>query len=56
MSNVGITLHNTGSIGNYKTDWMIFQNGNRVLVFEKQPKIIDGKFVFPIDSLLYDIQ
>jgi Fe-Mn family superoxide dismutase len=56
ISNGEITLYDTGSVKKYNTDWMIFQSGNRVLVFEKQPKIVDGKFVFPIDSLLYDIQ
>lgn len=52
----GITLEGTASVKIYKTDLMIFQRGKNVLVFNKTPKIVDGNFVFPSDSLLYDIQ
>jgi Fe-Mn family superoxide dismutase len=52
----GITLEGTASVKIYKTDLMIFQKGKNVLVFNKTPKIVDGNFVFPSDSLLYDIQ
>jgi Fe-Mn family superoxide dismutase len=52
----GITLEGTASVKIYKTDLMIFQKGKNVLVFNKKPKIVDGNFVFPSDSLLYDIQ
>ena len=52
----GITLNGTASVKIYNTDLMIFQKGRNVLVFDKKPKIVGGNFVFPIDSLLYDIQ
>jgi hypothetical protein len=51
----GIELEGTASVKLYKTDWMIFQRGKNVLVFDKKPKIVNGNFVFPPDSLLYNI-
>jgi len=48
-------LEGTASVKLYKTDWMVFQRGKNVLVFDKKPKIIKGNFVFPPDSLLYSI-
>ena len=51
----GITLEGTASVKLYKTDWMVFQRGKNVLVFDKKPKIVEGNFVFPPDSLLYNI-
>ena len=55
VSEDGITLEGTASVKLYHTDLMIFQKGKNVLVFDKKPKIVNGNFVFPIDSLLYDI-
>jgi hypothetical protein len=52
----GILLEGTASVKIYKTDLMIFQKGKNVLVFDKKPIIVDGNFLFPLDSLLYDIQ
>lgn len=52
----GILLEGTASVKIYKTDLMIFQKGRNVLIFDKTPIIIDGNFLFPLDSLLYDIQ
>jgi Fe-Mn family superoxide dismutase len=51
----GIELEGTASVKLYKTDWMVFQRGKNVLVFDKKPKIVNGNFVFPPDSLLYNI-
>lgn len=51
----GISLEGTGSVKNYKTDLMIFQKGKNVLVFNEKPIIVNGNFLFPLDSLLYDI-
>ena len=51
----GIVLDDTANVKLYNTDWMVFQRGNNVLVFNQKPKIIKGKFVFPPDSLLYNI-
>ena len=51
----GIELLGTASVKLYKTDWMVFQRGRNVLVFDKKPKIVKGNFVFPPDSLLYSI-
>ena len=51
----GIELEGTSSVKLYKTDWMVFQRGKNVLVFDKKPKIVGGNFVFPPDSLLYSI-
>jgi hypothetical protein len=55
VSEDGITLEGTASVKLYHTDLMIFQKGKNVLVFDKKPKIVNGNFVFPIDSLIYDI-
>jgi hypothetical protein len=51
----GIVLEGTASVKLYKTDWMVFQKGKNVLVFNQKPKIVGGNFVFPKDSLLYSI-
>ena len=51
----GISLEGTGSVKNYKTDLMIFQKGKSVLVFNEKPIIVNGNFLFPLDSLIYDI-
>lgn len=51
----GIELEGTASVKLHKTDWMVFQRGKNVLVFNKKPKIVKGNFVFPTDSLLYSI-
>lgn len=51
----GISLEGTGSVKNYKTDLMIFQKGKSVLVFNEKPMIVNGNFLFPLDSLIYDI-
>jgi len=51
-----ITLKGTGNVKNYTTDWLIFQKGRNVLIFNKRPNIIAGNFVFPKDGLLYDIK
>jgi hypothetical protein len=51
-----ITLKGTGNVKNYSTDWLIFQKGKNVLIFNKKPNIIGGNFVFPKDALLYDIK
>ena len=49
------TLKNTANVKLYNTDWMVFQKGKNVLVFNKKPKIVNGNFVFPKDSLIYNI-
>jgi len=51
----GIVVKGTGNVKLYNTDWMVFQKGKNVLVFNRKPTIIDGNFVFPTDSLKYDI-
>ena len=50
-----ITLEDTGHVKPYHTDLMIFQRGKNVLIFNKKPRILDGKYVFPPDSLWYSI-
>lgn len=50
-----ITLEDTGHVKPYNTDLMIFQRGKNVLIFNKKPRIVDGKYVFPSDSLWYSI-
>jgi Fe-Mn family superoxide dismutase len=52
----GIVLEGTASVKIYNTDLMIFQKGKNVLIFNKKPKIVNGNFVFPTDSLMYNIQ
>lgn len=51
-----IHLKGTGKVKTYNTDWMIFQKGKNVLIFSGKPKIISGNFVFPKESLIYDIK
>jgi hypothetical protein len=34
----GISLEGTASVKLYKTDWMVFQRGKNVLVFNQKPK------------------
>ena len=50
-----ITLVGTGNVKRYNTDWIIFQKGKNVLVFENKCKIVDGNFVFPKEALIYNI-
>jgi len=50
-----ITLEDTGHVKPYHTDLMIFQRGKNVLIFNKKPRIVNGKYVFPTDSLWYSI-
>ena len=50
------TMIGTGQVKPYTTDYMVFQKGKNVLVFENNPKILDGAYVFPVESLVYDIQ
>ena len=54
--NDNIILKGTGNVKHYNTDWLIFQKGKTVLIFNKKPNIIGGNFVFPKDGLLYDIK
>jgi Fe-Mn family superoxide dismutase len=56
VTDEGILLEGTASVKIYKTDLMIFQKGKNVLVFNEKPIIVNGNFLFPLDSLLYDIQ
>jgi hypothetical protein len=50
------TMIGTGQVKPYRTDYMIFQKGKNVLVFQNNPKIIEGIYVFPVESLIYNIQ
>lgn len=52
----GITLEGTANVKLYKTDLMIFQKGKNILIFNNKPKIVEGNFIFPHDSLMYNIQ
>ena len=56
ISEDGITLEGTANVKQYKTDLMIFQKGKNILIFNNKPKIVEGNFVFPHDSLMYNIQ
>jgi hypothetical protein len=51
-----ITLLGTAQVETYTTDLMIFQKGRNVLIFNKNPKIVDGNYVFPIDGLKLNIE
>ena len=52
-----IVIDGKGIVGKYNTDWMIFQRSGKVLIFDnKNKKISDGKYVFPSDALLYELQ
>ena len=56
FSEDGITLEGTANVKKYNTDLMVFQKGKNVLIFKNKPKIVKGNFVFPVDSLMYNIQ
>jgi len=49
------TLYGTGDVKRYKTDWLIFHNGTRTLIFRnKNTEIRDGRYYFPKEDLLFD--
>ena len=57
INNDNITIIGNGIIGKYNTDWMIFENRGKVLIFDNKIKeIVDGKYIFPSNSLLYELQ
>jgi Fe-Mn family superoxide dismutase len=52
-----ITIIGSGIIEKYNTDWMIFENNGKVLIFDNKIKeIVNGKYVFPSNALLYKLQ
>ena len=51
-----LTMIGTGQVKAYKTDFMIFQKGKSVMVFKNDPKILNGAYVFPKESLVHNIQ
>ena len=52
-----IVINGNGIVGKYNTDWMIFQRSGKVLIFDNKIKeISNGKYIFPLDALLYEIQ
>ena len=51
-----LTMIGTGQVKAYKTDFMIFQKGKSVMVFKNNPKILNGAYVFPKESLVHNIQ
>jgi len=49
------TLYGTGDVKRYKTDWLIFHNKARTLIFRnKNTEIKDGRYYFPKQDLLFD--
>lgn len=48
-------VNNTGNVKEYNTDWMIFTNNKQTLIFKNNTEIINGKYVFPTDSLIYTL-
>jgi Fe-Mn family superoxide dismutase len=57
IDNDKIIVYGSGNIGKYNTDWMIFEKGRKVLIFDnKIKKIVNGNYEFPSDSLLYELQ
>jgi hypothetical protein len=50
-------VYSSGKIHKYRTDWMIFESEKvGVRVFDnKNVTLGDGKYIFPIESLLYTI-
>ena len=49
------TLYGTGDVKKYRTDWLIFHNGVRTLIFRnKNTQIKDGRYYFPKEDLLFD--
>jgi len=47
----------TGQVKPNKTDWLVFQKGKLVFVFDNLlTDIVDGKFTFPTSALLYTIE
>lgn len=47
----------TGQVKPNKTDWLVFQKGKLVFIFDNLlTDIVDGKFTFPSSALLYTIE
>lgn len=56
MSNGKVMVNNAGNVKEYNTDWMIFTNKKQTLIFNnKSTEIINGKYIFPTDSLIYTL-
>lgn len=56
MNNGQLIIENSSLSPTKDSDFFIFVKENRIMVFDKKPYVKDGDIVFPIDSLLYDIQ
>lgn len=55
-NNNKIVVNNTANVKKYTTDWMIFTNKKETLIFDNSStQIIEGKYVFPSDSLIYTL-
>lgn len=52
-----ITIFDVSNVGMYNTDWLIFTNSSKTLVFRnKGVQIIDGNYVIPSENLLYELK
>jgi len=51
-----IVVTKPGEIDMYKVDWMVFVKGGRVVIFENNPKIVLGEYVFDKNDLLYNLR
>lgn len=51
-----ITMIGTGGVRQYTVDYMIFQRGKKVMVFDNNGSIEDGQYVFPRQSLVFNIE
>lgn len=58
ISNSNMVIKSSGNVKEYSTDWLIFFNPktNKILIFKNNGKIVDGDYVLPQSSLLYEIE
>jgi hypothetical protein len=49
-----LTVTKTGEVEKYNVDWMVFIRGKHVIIFQNNPHIVLGQYVFDKEDLLYD--
>jgi Fe-Mn family superoxide dismutase len=58
ISDSNIIVKSSGNVKEYSTDWLIFFNPktNKILIFKNNGKIVEGNYVLPQSSLLFEIE
>jgi Fe-Mn family superoxide dismutase len=58
VSDSKIVIKSSGNVKHYSTDWLIFFNPktDKILIFKNDGKIVEGNYVLPQNSLLFEIE